>query len=392
MDPSGSPATVSDSAGWVSGELEVGATGLPYNRRSRLTALLLLFLFALMGNAVVIRNIYCSWLRRRRKSRRIDQLFLNLAVADLCVALLTLLSQLVWEGLDNVWLAGDAGCKLVKVAQIFGLAASSNMIVAVALERQRIITKPLASPMSIKKLSASAWVCALVLSIPQAFVFRETMVHSTTRCLNVFHNLPQWHLQMYIMYGATVVFFLPFCALCCAYTLILCTIWNKERTVHGSGGEPTPGCTRVRLNATNSVLPRAKMKIMKMTLVIILLFIVCGLPYFVVEMKVAFGDVTELDEEVTAVLGVFVVSNSAVNPFVYLFFSSKNRYLKRLGQAVCFCSTKEQRVNSESLQVSQTPQLRKAEGKDCEEEITLDINTTVVSPMVRESAMKLYTE
>uniref|UniRef100_A0A4W3JZ91 G-protein coupled receptors family 1 profile domain-containing protein n=1 Tax=Callorhinchus milii TaxID=7868 RepID=A0A4W3JZ91_CALMI len=258
---------------------------LQYNWRSQIIALVVLNLLSVIGNIVVIRNITCTWRKKRKRVRRLDWLFVHLAAADLCVALLTLLSQIICEGLGNVWLAEDLACKMVNVIQIFGLVASSNIIV-LALARQLVITKPFTLPLSTEKRWVAAWICALLLSRS-----------------NLFENLPRWHFQLSIIFGAMVVFILPFNAL----------YQRKSRSI--------------RLNVINSGLPRAEAKVVKMSPVTILLFIACGLPYFVLEMKIAFGNIAELDQTVIAVLGVFVVSNSVVNPFVYLNFHPKNRYL-----------------------------------------------------------------
>lgn len=311
-----------------------------YNRKSRMIALVVLFFLSFVGNLIVIKTISCSWVGKQRKGRRVHMLFVNLAMADLSVSLLTVLSQILWESLGSEWLAGDLSCRLVKVAQIFGLTASSNMVVIIALERQHAIANPLAILLSVTKICAASWICAVLFSVPQAFVFRETKLNSGTQCLGIFDNLPKWHFQMYIIYGAMVVFFVPFCIFCFAYARILCIIWKKEKKPKREkvvSNSTTTG-TQFHLNPTNSSLPKAKVKTLKMTLMIILLFIICGLPYFVVEMKFAFGNVSALDQDVTAVLGIFVVSNSAANPIIYLFFNSKKSV-----KAVCTCGTEEQK-------------------------------------------------
>ncbi|XP_033901879.1 probable G-protein coupled receptor 150 [Acipenser ruthenus] len=209
------------------------------------------------------------------------------------------------------------------------------MVVIIALERQHAIANPLAIPLSVTKICAASWICAVLFS-----VFRETKLNSGTQCLGIFDNLPKWHFQMYIIYGAMIVFFVPFCILCFAYARILCIIWKKEKKPKREkvvSNSTTTG-TQFHLNPTNSSLPKAKVKTLKMTLMIILLFIICCLPYFVVEMKFAFGNVSALDEDITAVLGIFVVSNSAANPIIYLFFNSKNSV-----KVVCTCGTEKQK-------------------------------------------------
>ncbi|XP_069043661.1 probable G-protein coupled receptor 150 [Lepisosteus oculatus] len=309
-----------------------------YNRQVRIISMSVIFAVAFLGNSIVLHKICCG----RSKRRKIDALITNLAVADLCVSVLTLLSQIVWEVLEDRWVAGDLACRLFKVLQVFGLIASSNIIAIIALERHHVIVRPLASPLPTKLLATVGWLAALVLALPQAFVFKVQPDRSPhSKCLNTFSDLPRWHFQAYIVYGSVTVFFAPFCVLCVAYARILWTVWSRDTrasgTAHGLlSRKPRHRKRPLRVTAANSAIPRAKIKTLKMTLVIIILFIVCGLPYFVVEMKSAFGATTDLDEEVIAVLGIFVVTNSAVNPYVYLFFKTNNVYLRKMEKKMCF--------------------------------------------------------
>ncbi|XP_043920065.1 probable G-protein coupled receptor 150 [Protopterus annectens] len=317
-----------------------GSTGklpesLPYNRHIRIISMTVIFTVAIVGNLVVLHKI-CS---RKNKKRKIDFLITNLAVADLCVSLLTLLSQIVWEVLEDTWLAGDVACRLFKVFQVFGLIASSNIIAVIAVERHHVILNPLDSALPTRRLTVAAWITALLLSIPQAFVFKAVRIENdNSRCLNTFGDLPRWHFQLYIIFGATTVFFAPFCILCVTYSRILWTIWRKEQNVEIlKPAKNADYLTRpTMIVATNSSIPKAKVKTLKMTLVIIILFIICGLPYFIIEMKLAFGNIGKTEDVVVAVLGIFVVSNSAVNPYVYLFFRSNNRYTRKVEKNVCF--------------------------------------------------------
>ncbi|KAM4808256.1 putative G-protein coupled receptor 150 [Rhinophrynus dorsalis] len=316
---------------------------LRYNRKLRILTMTIIFSVALVGNSVVLYKI-CSGADKKRK---INFLITHLALADLYVSVMTLLSQMIWELLEDEWLAGDVACKIFKVLQVSGLMASSNIIAIVSLERHRVIMNPLSTPLPTRCLAAFGWLLAFLLSIPQAFVFKVTYSGKGNRCHNIFGHLPKWHFQVYIIYSSVTVFFLPFCILSLAYSRIIWVIWRKGNTVkspkphkgscelHGSHSQVTK--RPLRLTATNSCIPRAKVKTLKMTLVIITLFIVCGLPYFIVEMKVAFSNITGLDEEVMAVLGIFVVTNSAVNPYVYLFFKTNNVFLRRLEKKMCFC-------------------------------------------------------
>ncbi|XP_029474409.1 probable G-protein coupled receptor 150 [Rhinatrema bivittatum] len=305
---------------------------LNYNRQVRLVSMVVIMVVGLVGNVAAL----CRLCRSHGRRRKINFLLTHLVLADLCVSGVTLLSQVVWELLDDAWLAGDLACRLVKVLQVFGLMASSNIIALIALERQRVIVQPLHSPLPVRGLAAAGWLLALLLSMPQAFVFRVT---GGGKCKSMFDKLPRWHFQAYILYGALTVFFVPFCILLIAYGHILWVIWRKEHGLQGPQpvGHPQTSLPKrpLRLVTTNSSLPRAKVKMLKMTLVIILLFVLCGLPYFVLELKMAFGGLTGWNQEAVAVLGIFVVTNSAINPYVYLFFKSNNAYLRQLERCIC---------------------------------------------------------
>ncbi|XP_078070003.1 putative G-protein coupled receptor 150 [Mustelus asterias] len=317
-----------------------------YNRAIRIISMSVIFALALIGNLAVLHKICCNKSRRRK----IDFLIINLAMADLCVSKLTLLTQIIWEVLEGEWLAGDLACRFFKVFQVFGPIASSSIIALIALERHQVIVNPLDPPLPTKILTAISWMCAFVLSIPQAFVYKLSLQEDREKCLSTFGQLPKWHFQTYIVFGAITVFFAPFCTLCVAYARILWTIRRKKLHIENcktsENTEQKQQRRPIRIIATNSSIPRAKVKTLKMTLLIIILFIVCGLPYFIIEMKVAFGAITKTDTKVIAVLGIFMLSNSAVNPYVYLFFKTNNVYLSRLEKNVCFVCLKDYRENT----------------------------------------------
>ncbi|XP_059825282.1 probable G-protein coupled receptor 150 [Hypanus sabinus] len=305
-----------------------------YKRRSRIISVTLIFTLAFMGNLTVVYKICGS-----RRKRKIDFLVANLAAADLCVSIMTLLSQVVWEMLEDAWLVGDLACRFSKVFQVFGLIASSNIIATIASERYHATVNLKESPFPTKILTIISWICALIFAAPQAFIFKLTIQEGNGKCLSTFGQMHKWHFQMFIIFGAITDFFVPFCILCVAFTRILWTVWrraslieNCTKEVQRDGSFPTI--------APKSSIPRAKIKTLKMTLVIIISFIICGLPYFVLEMKIAFGTIPEAHTDLITVLGILVVSNSAVNPYVYLFFRTDNVHLRRLEKRVCFSCLK----------------------------------------------------
>ncbi|CAH1252650.1 AVPR1B [Branchiostoma lanceolatum] len=390
---------------------------IAYNRHSRVIALGVLFTAGLCGNLCV-----CNWMRvHRKKKSRHNTFVLNLTVADLLVTLITVLSQIIWELMEDAWMALDVGCRVVKFGQVFAIIASSNMIVLLALDRHNVIIKPFSSRWRPWKITAAGWAVSVLLAAPQAYVFREVLDEDgVPYCRSIFSSQPAWHLQIYIIYGATVVFVVPFCILSYTYSRVLAKVWIRARAGSPRELERKAGGSRKTQRRVSCVaqagnlLPRAKLegqvsngsclqladessarragvikadleckshpaarckhpnqnqhvslelvllekadaqsvwvsdsqpvKTLKMTLVIIMAFVLCGLPYFIVEIKVAFGGMSQLDMDVYAVLGVFAVANSAVNPFVFLFFNSNNKFLHSLEQKCCFSCLSKKRV------------------------------------------------
>ena len=50
---------------------------------------------------------------------------------------------MIWEILDRKWLAGVVFCKMFKFFQTYALASSNYMLVALAVDRHKAVTKPL---------------------------------------------------------------------------------------------------------------------------------------------------------------------------------------------------------------------------------------------------------
>ena len=92
-----------------------------------------------------------------------------------------------------------------------------------------------------------------------------------------------------------------------------------------------------------NVLPRAKVQSLKMSLVLALLFVGCQLPYFAARLATTWssGPVGDWEtDDLAVVLRLIGVANSALDPFVYLFFQAggcrlRRRLRRRLGALCC---------------------------------------------------------
>ncbi|XP_067664739.1 vasopressin V1a receptor-like [Haliotis asinina] len=293
---------------------------ITYDFNIRCTVLFLQITLGAIGGFLVI---LWMWHNRRQRSR-VNALILNLCVSDLCVVFFAQLPQLVWEYFEREWMAGEAMCRLVKFMQSFALFASANMLVIIALDRHQAIRSPLREPCKVWMMTGWGWGAAAVLSVPIMFVFHLKFDERTNmmKCENVFRGMPMWHRQAFLTYAAVVVFLLPLIILVVCYVRIFTKIAQKASENKTSRRQSfKPG--KIHLTSTgNTSLPKAKIKTLKMTVVIVAVYIICGLPYFVAEMIMSYGNFKILGDTLYGILGGIAAANSCANPFVFLLFNA----------------------------------------------------------------------
>ncbi|CAL1539832.1 unnamed protein product [Lymnaea stagnalis] len=300
----------------------------------QLTFLYILFALIIMGNTLVIIAICVT---KSRKSR-MHIFILNLAIADLSAGLINVLTDIVWKNTID-WHAGNSGCKIVRYGQGVVTYASTYALVALSLDRLNAIARPLSfsgDKLRIRVLIGLAWGLAFVFSVPMLVINQLMAVNGKWQCGIQFPQ--QWVWQLYITSICIVLFFIPAIVIAVCYIIIVMIIWRKN-ALNGTsektrqyvlkGGQLYVGTgnSNFRDGAASSrgVIPRAKMKTIKMTLVIVLVFIVCWSPYFVYDLLSVYGYVPVSQD--TAALSTFIQSlaplNSAANPIIYASFNTK---------------------------------------------------------------------
>ncbi|XP_077989041.1 mesotocin receptor-like [Glandiceps talaboti] len=273
-----------------------------YNRELRQVTMALLFILSVTGNVAVF---VWMWFNRRAKAR-IHTYMVHLCTADLLVAFFALLSQIIVELIAGRWLIGEVGCRLFKTIQSATLFASSSMVVAIAVDRFHSVIYPFKQRKNVYTILVPAWVIAGLLSLPQIFVWHTaTNPDGSMGCHTSLKN--NWQKPVYLTYVSLVMFFIPFIIITICYLKIVIRLWEKRNSVIPNKSE------RRR---------KAKMKTLRMTFVIISFFVICGLPYFAVDMY-KFSTRARIDRNIYAVLAIFSVSHCAVNPFIFLAFNAK---------------------------------------------------------------------
>ncbi|MEQ2192278.1 hypothetical protein XENOCAPTIV_009488 [Xenoophorus captivus] len=201
--------------------------------------------------------------RGRRLSSHLRPLMLSLASADLMMTFVVMPLDAVWN-ITVQWYGGDALCKLLCFLKLFAMHASAFILVVISLDRHHAILHPLDA------LSA----------------------HRRNRCM----LLLAWSLSL----------------LLASPQVRVCTGVNRTGTFLHSGTD---------------IIPKARMKTLKMTVVIVLSFIVCWTPYYLLGIWYWFQpDMLRVTPEyIHHALFVFGNLNTCCDPVIYGFYTPSFR-------------------------------------------------------------------
>ncbi|CAL7952321.1 unnamed protein product [Xylocopa violacea] len=306
-----------------------------FYKTGQFTVLSLLFVMIVVGNIAVLIGLV--WGKRRKT--RMDFFIKQLAFADLLVGLISVPTDIIWKT-TVIWHAGNIACKLIRFVQCVVTFSSTYVLVALSIDRYDAITRPMNFTgrwWRARALIATAWGLSALFSAPIIFLFQEEIIQGKTQCWIELGSPLLW--RIYVSLFSFALFIAPTLIIGGCYAVIVATIWSQ-------GGALRQGPTRdTRRVSSRGLIPRAKVKTIKMTLVIVFVFILCWSPYIVFDILQVYGYVPT-NQTYTAV-ATFIQSlttlNSAANPIIYCLFSTSFCKTVRNTQAITWfsgwCST-----------------------------------------------------
>ncbi|XP_037924362.1 cardioacceleratory peptide receptor [Hermetia illucens] len=307
-----------------------------------------LFTVIVLGNSAVLVTLFMNKNRKSRMNFFIKQL----AIADLFVGLLNVLTDIIWR-ITVSWRAGNSACKIIRFLQVCVTYASTYVLVALSIDRYDAITHPMnfsGSWQRARRLVACAWVVSAVFSAPMLFLYEEKIIEGQTQCW-IDLGKP-WRWQLYMSLVSATLFAFPALIISACYAIIVRTIWVKGAVFIPT--ERAHGCMNPasRRASSRGIIPRAKVKTVKMTIVIVIVFVLCWSPYIIFDLLQVFGQIPRTQTNIA--IATFIQSlaplNSAANPLIYCLFSTQVcRALKRIPpfrwllETCCCCCCKSQR-------------------------------------------------
>ncbi|XP_075165234.1 crustacean cardioactive peptide receptor [Haematobia irritans] len=288
------------------------------------------------------------FMNKNRKSR-MNYFIKQLALADLCVGLLNVLTDIIWR-ITISWRAGNIACKVIRFSQVCVTYSSTYVLVAMSIDRYDAITHPMNFSKSWKRarhLVAGAWIVSALFSLPILMLYEEKLVQGKTQCWIELGSPLSW--QLYMGLVAATLFAFPALIISACYAIIVKTIWAKG-SIFVPAERAGFGNNTARRASSRGIIPRAKVKTVKMTFVIVIVFIVCWSPYIIFDLLQVFGHIPQTQTNIA--IATFIQSlaplNSAANPLIYCLFSSTVfRTLSRFPPFKWFtCCCKSYRHNS----------------------------------------------
>ncbi|XP_068178986.1 gonadotropin-releasing hormone II receptor-like [Antennarius striatus] len=285
----------------------------------RVGATFVLFLFAACSNLALLVSVG----RGRRLASHLRPLMLSLASADLMMTFVVMPLDAAWN-VTVQWYGGNALCKLLCFLKLFAMHASAFILVVISLDRQHAILHPLDALNAHRRnrrMLLLAWSLSLLLASPQLLIFRAIRVEAVnfTQCATHGSFSHRWQETLYNMFQFAWLYVAPLLAMSCCYSRILLHI-HRQHLRDRAGESP------LRRSGAD-VIPKARMKTLRMTVVMVLSFVACWTPYYLLGIWYWFQpDMLHVTPEyVHHFLFLFGHLNTCCDPLIYGFYTPSFR-------------------------------------------------------------------
>ncbi|XP_049820106.1 neuropeptide SIFamide receptor [Aethina tumida] len=282
-------------------------------------AYLLVFAVGLVGNFFVIAVVF-----RSPRMRTVTNFFIvNLAVADILVIVFCLPATLM-SNIFVPWVLGWLMCKTVPYIQGVSVAASVYSLIAVSLDRFLAIWWPLKCQITKRRariMIIFIWFIALTTTIPWAIFFDLVVIFSDAPdvqlCIEVWPDSLNGALY-FLIANMVFCYILPMILITMCYVLIWIKVWKRNIPTDTKDAQ------------MERMQQKSKVKVVKMLVAVVILFVLSWLPLYVIFARIKLGgDIESWEEEIlpiaTPIAQWLGASNSCINPILYAFFNKKYR-------------------------------------------------------------------
>ncbi|XP_053690550.1 gonadotropin-releasing hormone receptor isoform X2 [Sabethes cyaneus] len=309
-----------------------GLICLPHAPSLSKSAIIRVIVLSAMAFVSLLGNIatMCS-IQRDRKTRRLARhnwsaiysLIFHLSIADLLVTGFCMIGEAAWSYTVE-WMAGMVACKLFKLLQMFSLYLSTYVLVLVGVDRWVAVKYPMKSLNTARRCHRyllGAYSLSFLLSIPQWMIFRVAkgpFLEDFYQCVTHGFYTDRWQEQLYTTFTLVFMFIIPLLILIGTYLSTFRTISSSEKIFRIETTVLDRSYYRRSDTNRQRLIHKAKMKSLRISVVIVVVFIVCWTPYYIMMLIFMFLNPTErLGEDLQTGIFFFGMSNSLINPLIY---------------------------------------------------------------------------
>lgn len=328
--PSHDLAAPHEEHGWMSNRTDVRYGPRPGEVATASVLFGTLWLFSVFGNSLVCLVIH----RSRRTQSTTNYFVVSMACADLLVSVASSPFVLL-QFAAGKWTLGSALCKTVRYVQHLTPGVQIYVLLSICIDRFYTIVYPLSFKVSrekAKKMIAAAWIFNAAFVTPAFFFYGA----SWDRQCNYF--LPSsWEGTAYAVIHFLVGFVIPSVLIILFYQKVVKYIWRIG----------TDGRT---VRRTMNIVPRTKVKTVKMFLILNLLFLLSWLPFHVVQLWHPEERDSKKSSLVFAAITCVAFSSSASKPTLYAIYNASFR--RGMKETFCMSSMKCYRSNAYTITTS----------------------------------------
>ena len=272
-------------------------------------------LAAIVGNSFLI---YIVWKKPEVRSLT-SSMFVNMAIADLLVALFMMPLSIVSAHTEGRWkvpgLPGDIICRSYILISDATLIASILCLVFMAIDRYCAIVCPL-SVHSVwfrkaKFVTPLIWVMSIALMAIMPVIYKLNDEYCDIDPDVLGQNATFRGVYLYIFF---ITYIIPLAIICPLYAKAARTLWFNQ----------APGNHLIEEQQRRQLVTRRK--VVRMLVIIVVVFAICWLPAQALHLFFAATAFRENPPVIVMYLGFWVAhANSAINPWLYIALSTKIR-------------------------------------------------------------------
>lgn len=294
----------------------------------------LIWIFSVLGNVLVCLVVY----RSRRVQSTTNYFVVSMACADLVFSLVCM-PAIVSRILSDSWPLGDVMCRVIRYAQYVIPGVSLYILGAICIDRFYTIIYPLSFKVTretAKRMILISWLVSSVLSIFCFYFFEIAKgVDGRDQCL-LYIPRTSWSGVTYAVCLVFLQFLVPVIMMCFGYTRVFRYIWR--------GGTEGRG---FRFQRTMNPVPRTKVKIVKMLMLVTVTCLLLICPFYAVQFLYSVSTMGPINRTIFAVTTWLLFITSASKPLIYLWCNANFR--RGCREVFCMSTMKCYRGNTYAI-------------------------------------------